>query len=286
MKKAILAVLFLLAGGIYSLFAQDIITLLNGNEIKAKVIEISSTEIRYKNYDNLDGPTIVLGKAEIFAIAYENGTREVINALADGEVNGSEKGVSADEEAPKLAYPSKIAFGLYVNPSGFLLFGPMAGLSLTTNRVITNLHMRLPQLGLLTPSLNTYNGAIDNSGGIGVGLGINYFHASPKGGLYAGIMVEYWTTQYSFDSGDPLDYWYADTADTREIAYCVNIGYRWIFSPGIFINLGGYVGATTNIYYEYAYKDEFWVEQSKNYTDGRTIFFGMVDLAIGFNFVK
>jgi hypothetical protein len=64
-----------------SVNAQDIITLRNGDQIRARVTEISNAEIRYKNFDNLEGPTRVLQRADIFAINYENGTREVLNPL-------------------------------------------------------------------------------------------------------------------------------------------------------------------------------------------------------------
>ena len=59
----------------------DIITLRNGEVITAKVTEISQTEIRYKRFDNLEGPTRIIPIKEVFAINYANGTREVINAL-------------------------------------------------------------------------------------------------------------------------------------------------------------------------------------------------------------
>jgi len=59
----------------------DIITLRNGDKIKAKVTEITVSEIKYKRLDNLDGPTITIPKAGVFAINYSNGTREVINPL-------------------------------------------------------------------------------------------------------------------------------------------------------------------------------------------------------------
>ena len=59
--------------------SQDIITLLNGDVILARVTEISQSEIRYKRFDNLEGPTIVIKKSDVFAINYSNGTREVIN---------------------------------------------------------------------------------------------------------------------------------------------------------------------------------------------------------------
>jgi hypothetical protein len=61
--------------------AQDIITFRNGDEIKGKVTEITSSEIKYKRFENLDGPTIVVLKSDVFAINYENGTQEVVNAI-------------------------------------------------------------------------------------------------------------------------------------------------------------------------------------------------------------
>jgi hypothetical protein len=43
--------------------AQDNITLKNGDEVKAKVIEINETEIKYKNSENQEGPTRILYKS-------------------------------------------------------------------------------------------------------------------------------------------------------------------------------------------------------------------------------
>jgi len=64
-----------------SVYAQDIITMRNGDEIRAKVTELTPTEIRYKRFENLEGPTVVARRAEVFAITYENGTRELINPV-------------------------------------------------------------------------------------------------------------------------------------------------------------------------------------------------------------
>ena len=49
------AAVFLFVGGLFAVNAQDIIVLKDGNMIEAKVTEISSSEIRYKRFDNLDG---------------------------------------------------------------------------------------------------------------------------------------------------------------------------------------------------------------------------------------
>ena len=65
-----------------SVYAQDIITLRNGDEIKARVLEISSSEIRYKRFDNLGGATVVIPRIDVFFINYEDGTREIITPLS------------------------------------------------------------------------------------------------------------------------------------------------------------------------------------------------------------
>jgi hypothetical protein len=74
-KLIILLAVFL--GSMATMFAQDIITLKNGDDVKAKVQEIGLSDVKYKRYENLDGPTYTLSKAEIFMIKYENGEKDV-----------------------------------------------------------------------------------------------------------------------------------------------------------------------------------------------------------------
>lgn len=62
-----------------ALSAQDRIILKNGNIIDAKVQEIQVSEVKYKRFDNLNGPVYTMQKSEIFMITYENGSKEVIN---------------------------------------------------------------------------------------------------------------------------------------------------------------------------------------------------------------
>lgn len=75
MKKLFILLLFLLSG--YTLFAQDIITKKDGTDIKAKVTEVGQSQITYKKFSNLEGPTYTLNIADILMITYENGEREV-----------------------------------------------------------------------------------------------------------------------------------------------------------------------------------------------------------------
>lgn len=61
--------------------SQDIITLKTGEEIKAKVNEIESTDIKYKKFENLSGPTYYISKEKVLMIKYENGTKEIISTI-------------------------------------------------------------------------------------------------------------------------------------------------------------------------------------------------------------
>jgi hypothetical protein len=54
-------------------FAQDIIVTIKAQKIDAKILEVSTSEIRYKELDNLDGPTFILRVDEINSIIYANG---------------------------------------------------------------------------------------------------------------------------------------------------------------------------------------------------------------------
>lgn len=57
-----------------SILAQDMIKLKSGEDLQTKVIEIGTTEIKYKKFDNLDGPTYTVTKEEVVEIKYKNGT--------------------------------------------------------------------------------------------------------------------------------------------------------------------------------------------------------------------
>jgi hypothetical protein len=61
--------------------AQDILVKRNGDELEVKVLEINLDEIRYKRFDNLEGPIISIAKNDVFMIKYENGTKVTITDL-------------------------------------------------------------------------------------------------------------------------------------------------------------------------------------------------------------
>lgn len=62
--------------------AQDIIIKTDKTEIKSKVVELTDSQIKYKKFDMLDGPTYNINKADVFMIIYKNGTKEYMESSA------------------------------------------------------------------------------------------------------------------------------------------------------------------------------------------------------------
>lgn len=95
MRKSILFLLFL---G-YSLFSytQDLIIDNDKNEIKSKVIEITAEVIKYKKYEQMEGPIRNIKIDDVFMIIYEDGTRELFKKDHSGEsINSFETSTSSE----------------------------------------------------------------------------------------------------------------------------------------------------------------------------------------------
>ncbi len=56
--------------------AQDTILKTDQTEVSAKVVEITTDEVKFKYFNRLDGPTYTLKKSEVFVVIYKDGTRE------------------------------------------------------------------------------------------------------------------------------------------------------------------------------------------------------------------
>jgi hypothetical protein len=88
-------ILFLLLIGLSSnlIFAQDIIVKQSGDEIKTKILEITSETIKYKEFEFQDGPTRNINISEVFMVIYENGKREKFTSIE----NQTSKEISKNE---------------------------------------------------------------------------------------------------------------------------------------------------------------------------------------------
>jgi len=61
--------------------AKDIVITVESKSIKAKVLEINDQEIKYKDFENLEGPTYVMKRTDIHMIIYQNGKVETFEPM-------------------------------------------------------------------------------------------------------------------------------------------------------------------------------------------------------------
>lgn len=123
MKRFTLITAFTLIGFLNS-NGQDIITKKNGEDIQSKVIEITLGEVKYKKWDNQDGPLISIAKSEILMVRYQNGTKDIFNetyspAAAKGETENyiaGQKDALQYYRGYKPASNGTLATGLLLSP--------------------------------------------------------------------------------------------------------------------------------------------------------------------------
>lgn len=111
-------------------YSQDNIVLKTGEEISAKVLEIGTSEIKYKKSSNPEGPTYSIAKSDVFMIKYENGTKEVITKIEPADQKPAETPKKGTEEKPagasaagKKSYIEKVRDIQSIDPSFSLYLG-------------------------------------------------------------------------------------------------------------------------------------------------------------------
>lgn len=67
--------------------AQDVIVMKDQSLVMSKVLEITSTEIKYKKWNNQDGPTYSVLRSEVASINYENGEVESFDGTTNNQSN-------------------------------------------------------------------------------------------------------------------------------------------------------------------------------------------------------
>jgi len=188
--KPIFIAIFLFVIVVFSANAQDLIILRDGNTIEALVIEISSTEIRYKRFNHLDGPTIVIQVANVLSIRYANGTTEIFNAPAQPVTTTPgvpTQSVAVQEEKQFDSHLRLNSLGLSLGYLGVSNFGfSLSGTVSPANYTFFDFNLGL---GFSNFSLNgsaAFGGFVPFSiggwyGGLGIGGGMYQFFDSMNG---------------------------------------------------------------------------------------------------------
>src|SRR5208283_4547211 len=231
MKTPIVMLFIIFSAAITNVFAQDVIVLKSGDEIKSKVLEITPTEIKYKKFDNLEGPTIVIVKSDVFMIKYANGTKDVMTA---GNSSTSTQNEIGGSKNPALENSGGTSF--FFMPLGFLEFGPVFGAEFAAAPNLTiDAHLRIPSLGLLSYAIsgNSEGDLADHVGGIGIGTEIKYYSSSIRNGYYFGGLVEYISaTAVHYKGAD-------DETDSQDyiLALAFVSGYRFQMSQSVYVGV-------------------------------------------------
>jgi len=81
MNKYLFFLATLLLPSVY-VFAQDIIVTKDSKRVDAKVFEVNINDVKYKDWDNLDGPLYTILKSDIASILYQNGKVETFSNVS------------------------------------------------------------------------------------------------------------------------------------------------------------------------------------------------------------
>jgi hypothetical protein len=98
----------------------------NGDEIEAKIIEITPDLVKYKKCDNLDGPLISEKKSALLMIRYENGTKDLFNNIEELSSDNSSQSKAKTYNTNSIIFSSlSIIFTLFISISlGLILLIP------------------------------------------------------------------------------------------------------------------------------------------------------------------
>ena len=84
MKKSLLQLFLCMATMLVVNVAQsqDYLYLINSDTIKSKVLEVNENDVKYKDFENPDGPVYTINKSRIDKIIYQNGKVDYFNSVA------------------------------------------------------------------------------------------------------------------------------------------------------------------------------------------------------------
>ena len=98
MKKSLLPLFLCMATMLVVNVAQsqDYLYLINSDTIKSKVLEVNENDVKYRDFENPDGPVYTINKSRIDKIIYQNGKVDYFNSVA------TDNNQNSNQNLPKL----------------------------------------------------------------------------------------------------------------------------------------------------------------------------------------
>lgn len=282
--------------------AQDVITLKSGDEIQAKVTEVGQTEVKYKRFDNPDGPTYTVNKSDIFMVKYQNGQKDVFKDEQPAQtVQNDSKNEKDDGEfwKPYKWTNQRIAgISLFADLGGFCFTGSRYGLELRYRRWQVNGFFKYAQVALMNKLylISDYyfpGQEADVNSAYGGGFTVKFLFplGKSKSTLHVGVINEWTDYEYSF-SNSGISYngsWSFTKSMTKYMtagATGLGFGYGYHTDKGFYFNLGVYLGifAFNGELVLDEYRD-YWTSPSRIRKDESWIsFFGTAEVTLGWEF--
>ncbi len=231
--------------------AQDIIYTTGGNKITAKVTELNMTDVKYKDFANLEGPTYVISKVEVVLIQFSDGSSQIIN-----ENPPSLEPKKPEEKQAKTPVKKK-DFNLYYLSKNLLSINALAlangDVTLLYDRELLDSKLCLTFLGgyNFNPHMGGLNGLIANAyqhtkKNYDAGFGISFMPRNTRRVQYfIGLLVKYMSYNYEdltvVNSQSVLA-----VSKGSQLAIMLNNGWVFRITPNLNFKFFGAIGAPIN----------------------------------------
>ena len=128
MKNLLLIIVFACSSSIIR--AQDTLTMRSGENVIVKIIEVGSSEVKYKKVTNLNGPIFSTLKTDLILIRYENGSKDDFsNINIESPKSDKNQFNQGYNDATKYYKSYKLAGTAVFFTSAFPIYGWFLGVS-------------------------------------------------------------------------------------------------------------------------------------------------------------
>ncbi len=235
--------------------AQDVLYTSKGAKIEAKLTEINASDIKYKEFTNLDGPVYVISKSEIVLIQYANGTTQVINQSPSNYSPKKESQVFTSNESKEV---KKKPLDLYYMNSNLISVNALS-LANGDATIIYDKELFKSKMSLsflVGYNFNSRMGALNlyvadsksaAKKNYDIGLGINYMPRNTKRVQYfVGFLGKYMSYNYDKVTQIVNNQKMYEKSSANQVSLMIANGWIYRISPFFNFKIFGAIGGQIN----------------------------------------
>jgi hypothetical protein len=236
----------LVFGVAISLQAQDILYTTSGNKFLAKVTEVNTTDVKYKDFSNLEGPVYVISKKEVVLIRFSDGSTQIINENPPALTPKT-------EEQKTVKKPEKKPMNLYYLNKNLISINALSlangDVTLLYDRELFDSRLCLTFLGgyNFNPNMGALNATLRNSWPqikkkYDSGFGISFMPRNTRRVQYfVGLLAKYMTYDYE-DNAIVNNQSVLTKKNGSQFAIMINNGWVFRVTPTLNFKFFGAIG--------------------------------------------